>query len=324
MVQVAKLSADLTANTSNFETGLKRANSALSNSSRLWSGALSKSASSFLTVEKGVAGLTGGFALLASSLAGLLGGAGFAAITMTAINAASALNDTAQRLQITTDQLQSYQYAARLAGVDAETLETALTKLNAKIGEGSFKYKDASEGLLSIADAVKNAKSDTEKLAIVNDAFGNKMGAKLLPVLSDGAAGLKAMGLEAQRTGNVISSDVIQKTDAFGDSLDALGSTITKNFQQGFLNSLVGESKTLKDIYSDPKFAENIKTVGSAIGYVAEKALQAVGKIGELIERYKELNSGSYGLDEKLFNGLDSLDKKLGRTPVEKRKIRSA
>ena len=59
---------------------------------------------------------------------------------------------------MTTDDLQKFQYAVGLSGVTSEQLEAALTHLNAKIADGSLKYKNVTDGFFSIAEAVRTAK----------------------------------------------------------------------------------------------------------------------------------------------------------------------
>jgi len=303
--KVASLSADLSVRTSSFEAGLARARKRVQETQGTLEKFSASSAKGFRSTASGIDTLVGGFTRLKVGIATVIGAAGLTTLVKRQIEAASAINDMSERLQIGTDALQKYQFAAKLVGTSSETLETAVTKLNAKIGDGSYKYKNAEEGLNRIAEAVKNAKDDTQRLNIVNDAFGAKLGSKMLPLLKAGAQGLKDMGDQAERTGNVIDSKTIKATDELGDKLDTLISTMQKSFSQGFLDELVGSSGDLADIYNDPEFAKNVQNIGALFGDLAVTAMKLVSTIGYLIEKYKELSDlskGSYGMDEKFFD----------------------
>lgn len=304
MVQVAKLSADLEANTSNFDTNLKKSSGLLGQVKRVWMKELKDIDGGFDNLGKSFAkgvGAIGGIAVAA--------GTGLAILAKKSADAADAVGDTAQRLQIGTTELQKFQYAAKLSASDNETLEAALTKLNAKIADGSFKYKNAAEGLYSIAEAVKLAKTDTERLAIANDAFGAKMGSKMIPLLAGGADGLRALGDEAERVGAVLSTETLQAAAEFNDTIDVLTSVLQKNFQQGLLSHFADQSGEIRDVYTDPQFTEGIRNVGSEIGALTELLLESVSALGRFIAAYRELeNSGSFGMDEKLFTWLNNLD----------------
>ncbi len=280
-------------------------------SKQTWQTALDSSKNNFTALTGTVTKFMGVY----GTLAGVVAGGGLTILARNALNTASALKDTSDRLSLTTTELQRNQFAFKLAGVGSEQFETAITKLNAKIADGDLIYNSTSEALDSIAESVKNAKTEQEALAIVNDAFGNKIGAKLLPVLKQGADGLKALGDEAERTGNVISENTIKSADEFSDKLDILGASIKNNFTGGFLESFVGQSGDLKQIYDDPDFAKNIEAVGLAVGGITAAALNGVGAIGQLIIKYNELDEAgkkiTANLDKGFFDKLDQLERKL-------------
>lgn len=306
MTQVAQLTADLTANTSRFEAGLKKADKALNNSANVWGKALDKSASSFDAVGKKVTGLVAGYLALDTAIKAATG---IYALTKGAVDHAAALKDTSDRLQISIKRLQEYQYAAKLSGMSNDELETAFIKLNAQIADGKLKYANTNEAIYSIADAVKNARTATEKLAIVNDAFGNKMGAKLLPLLSDGVDGLKAFAAEAQRTGNVIDTDTILAADKLGDQFDALASTIKNNFTAGLLDEFINSSGAVRDIYSDPQFAQNIRNVGEVVGDMAANIVAAANALGKFIGAYDEMSKRNQARINSVLPSDESLSK---------------
>lgn len=320
MTKVASLTADLSVKTSNFEAGLTRANSKLGAFNRSTNTFFASNKKGFTSVGSGVDTLVGKFNVLKGSIVAVVGAAGLTALIKQQLSAASAIKDTADRLELGTTALQKYQYAAKQVGIDNETLEQGIGKLNAKIADGSLKYKSAGDGLNAIADAVKNARTSQERLAIVNDQFGDKLGKKMLPMLKNGAAGLRALGDEALRTGNVIQDSTIQAADDLGDNLDALISTIEKNFSQGFLDQLVGQSGKLRDVYTDPKFAEGIKNLGSVFGDLAAEIIKAAGALGNFIGWYQKLSDEVHKWDKDAWNSLMESGSKAFDTPENRMK----
>lgn len=206
------------------------------------------------------------FKQVGASIAASLTLGAFVSLTKSTIEMASQIQDVSERLGLTTTELQRYSAAANLAGVDSALFESAITKLNSKIAAGEIGYKTTSGAIQDIADRVAAAKTNIEAASIANDAFGAKLGAKLLPYLKQGSAGIKALGDEAERLGVVIDEDTIRKTEQLGDQLDFLGKVIKGNFAQGFLSGFIDDSQKLKDVYSDPAFAQGIKDVGRALG----------------------------------------------------------
>lgn len=260
------MAGDLELNQGKWEAGLKKATNNLRNSKSQWDRDLKSGGKAFDALRGNLDGTVKGFVNVRGAIASLLGGAGFVAITKNALNAADAIKDTSERLGLNTTALQRFQYAAKLSALDAESFESAIIKLNSNIAAGKLPYDNAEQALSSLADRIQNAGSQAERAAIANEAFGAKMGAKLIPLLSQGSDGLRKMGDEADRLGLVLSGDVLQGASDFNDQLDTLGLVLSRNFQQGFLSSFVDESGRLRDVYADPQFVDGIKTVAKALG----------------------------------------------------------
>lgn len=320
MTVVARLSADLDIKTARFEAGIARARQRVRESQTTFDKFFNANKKGFGAVGGAVDTIIGRFASLKSAVVAVVGAGGLALLIKQQISAASAIKDTADRLQIGTTALQKYQYAAKQVGASNETLEAGIGKLNSKLADGSLKYESTGEALNSIADAVKNAKTEQQRLNIVNDAFGDKLGRKMLPLLKDGAAGLKALGDEAQRTGNVIKDSTIQAADELGDNLDALVSTIEKNFSQGFLDELVGQTSDLRDVYTDPKFAEGIKNLGGAFGDLSAQILKAASALGNFIGWYQELADKVHKWDKETWDKIMNAGSEAFDSPENRQK----
>lgn len=189
--------------------------------------------------------LNGAASRLGGFVEGLGGSLGLDAITSFVegqIAAGSAINDLSERLGVGTDELQQFQFAAGLVGVDAERAGTSLQFLNKNIGEAlggnaesvkSFKELDVaiknSDGTVrelgdvipEVADAFAKMGSDQERTEKAMKLFG-KSGAALIPLLKGGSENLTAMRKEFEELGGGMSKDFIQQADATGDEIDKL------------------------------------------------------------------------------------------------------
>ena len=173
------------------------------------------------------------------SIAGL-SVAAFVDITKKVIDTGDALNKMSQKTGIAAEDLSKLQYAADLAGVSQEALNKGLTSLAVNmataatgIGPVADEFKRLginvrnTDGTMKTSGAVLNELADkfsampdgVEKTNLAVDIFGKKLGAEMIPLLNSGAAGLKALGDEAQSLGLVIGSELAKKSEEFNDNL---------------------------------------------------------------------------------------------------------
>jgi uncharacterized protein YqgQ len=178
-----------------------------------------------------------------TGLASALGVGALAAAVKQAANFADEMQETAEKVGITTQSLSELKYAADLSGDSFEALQTGLKRLSTNILEFSNGGKGAQElfnsigvsavdssGKLRSADAVLKDVADrfatlpngAEKTALAIQLFG-KAGADLIPLLNQGSAGLKSMADEAERFGRVVDDDMAAASARFNDNLDKIG-----------------------------------------------------------------------------------------------------
>lgn len=310
-IRIAKLVADLFANTSQFDQGLNKSRGLLGRIEKDMKKSLKGIDTSFGGLGKRAGSFVGALTGVEGAIAGLASGAGLALLIKGATDSAGALQDQADSLQMSTQGFQEFVFAARQSGLSQEEFVSGVTKLNAKIADGELPFKNATEALYSIAEATKNAKDGTEKLAIANDAFGAKAGAKFIPLLNEGADGLRALAVEAERTGSILSASTIEAAKKFGDQLEAIGTTIKVNFQQGFLDEFIDQTGNMREAFTDPAFAQGIKEIGTLIGTLAKWALEAAAALGKFVGEYKEFISLT---DNDAINiGLGERSEELGK-----------
>lgn len=210
---------------------------------------------------------------LAREFAPLIGGAGFLAITNRALESADAVSKAAKSLGLSSDQFQKFSYAFKLGGIDAETFTAAIIKLNNNLAAGKLPYADTASAIFGISNRLKNAKDGIEATGIVSEAFGAKLGARLIPALSGGASEVNRLGKEAERLGLVFGGDLVKNAENFKDQIEILGEVITKNFQGALLKQFVGDSDSIRKIYTDPDFIDGVRGLGELFGALAQTLL---------------------------------------------------
>jgi hypothetical protein len=251
----------------------------------------------FRGIVSTVAGLTAALAAAAGSMV-YLGNR--------AIEANDKIAKTADKVGLSTDALQELRYAADLAGVGQETLDMAMQRFSRRVGEAAqgqgellgilkeynIQIKD-SQGktrplediFLDVADAIKNASSEQEKLRIAFKAFDSE-GAALVNVMRQGSAAINDIRQDARNLGFVIEEDLVRNSEKANDELTKL-----KRIVGAELQSAVGELTpeitrlTQKLIDNRDRISEIIDkmiTMGEKFVWLAGKAgdfSDAIGKI---------------------------------------------
>lgn len=161
---------------------------------------------------------------------------------MTAIDATAKLSD---RLGIQTEKLIGLQHASDLAGVGAEGLATALSKMNVNISAAATKGSAAEAALTElglsatelaniapdeafkrIAQSLSETANPMDRARLATELFG-KSGAQLLPLLTQGAAGIEAAQAEAERLGITFSRVDAARVEQANDAMRKAQKLIT-------------------------------------------------------------------------------------------------
>lgn len=196
---------------------------------------------SLRSIETRAGSLSGALRLL-GPLIGTISVGALLAFAKSSLDAAGGLGELAEQLGVNTDELQVYQFAATQAGISSEQLETGLQQLSRRLSEAAEgtgdavkRFKDlgvrildaqgnirpTGELLEEIAEAIKGVEDPTRRAAIVVDIFG-RSGQRLLPLLTQGADGIRTFAAEAKAAGAVLSADQIAAADKASDAIAAL------------------------------------------------------------------------------------------------------
>jgi hypothetical protein len=162
------------------------------------------------------------------------------------------LNDLAARTGVGTEALQGYSVAAKLAGVDSETLASSLQKLSVNVGKATpgSEFDKALRGIglsarelqqlapeqqfSAIGDAISRLPTVAERAAAAVQVFG-KQGAALAPLFREGADSIEELRERAKRLGIIVSDQQVSNVADMNDGFDLVKSTI-----EGIIGQVIG------------------------------------------------------------------------------------
>lgn len=192
-------------------------------------------------------GVFGG-ALENLGVAGLAAGAGIGAFTaalagaLAAAQFADELADTAARLHVTTDALQEYRFALRLAGGEAQGADQALEQFSVTLGKAQEGLPKAQRGFLNLGftqpqiDSFRTTeealRAVTAKLAEIEsnprrDALISLLGLdSMKPLIMGGVEAMDDLRAKAREVGVVMDEDLIRKGAQVQDEFETLSQII--------------------------------------------------------------------------------------------------
>ena len=199
-------------------------------------------------------GLTSAFGKVAKSLlsfkAGLIAVAGVAGMGLmikSSIQVIDKLGKVSSKLGVTSQELQRFRFAAKLAGVEETALDMGLQRFIRRVGEaaqGTGEAKDAlkkmgiqltnSNGsvrsatnlLGQVANALKKTKDPAERLRLAFKLFDSE-GVAMVNMLKGGKTALNATMMEADKLGFVLSDKVVKSVQLANDAWFKMGKALT-------------------------------------------------------------------------------------------------
>ena len=218
-------------------------------------------------------------------------GAAILAAGALSVKTFAAMGDEVQKMALrtgfSTEALSELRHAAELSGASLAGLEKASRTLAGaildagygletyvrsfdKIGLSYEKLKDLSpeEQFMAVMEALAGVTDESERAAIATDLFG-RAGTQLLPMLVDGAEGLKDMRQEAHDLGIVFDQEAANKAAEFQDALTRLKGSMSGvmieigSFIVDYIKPLV--DRITEAIKTYTKWADEHKTLDRAI-----------------------------------------------------------
>lgn len=177
-------------------------------------------------------------AVLSAGAVGLI--AGITKLSTSAATAGANIQDMADRLGVTAEAIQRYDYIALQSGVDTEQLAKSMAKARDAIGTGlAGTTNTATQALQTLFGDLKNIPSGTEegftaiieKLSQVEDStlqayyaneiFGERLATNLIPLINNGADKLEKFNAEFESIG-YLSNEQVQALADFDDELNIM------------------------------------------------------------------------------------------------------
>lgn len=237
-----------------------------------------------------------GKALNFTGIGGAASVTGLVAVAKAAATAADEFGKMGQRTGVAVEELSRLAYAASLNDASLGDLETGLRNLSknmqaaaggtgeaadafGRIGvsvrtaSGELRKPDAV--LKDIADRFAGLADGAEKTNLALQLFG-KSGTTLIPLLNNGADGLKSMADEADRFGKTITSAMADRAAEFNDNLTRLQSLAQGAGQQIGL-ALVPALNDLALTFLQSLEAERALVGSTGLEEFADNGVRAVG-----------------------------------------------
>lgn len=237
---------------------------------------------------------------VAIAAAGTVITAALGAMVASATKFGDELDKMSLRTGETVETLSALGFAAQISGSSLGDLENGIRRLSRNmndfrrgIGESARSFeqlgidvndsngnmRSAVDVMTEVADKMKNLGSESERTAIAQELFG-RGGARLLPLLKQGSAGIKELTDRAEELGLVISADAAKAAAVFNDKLTEMrGSLRLTAVQLGMtlipvlqplverLTEIIG--RVARWIKEHPKLTKVILTFTAALGTMA-------------------------------------------------------
>ena len=190
-----------------------------------------------------------------TALIGVAGLAGMGLLIKSSIQVIDKLGKVSSKLGVTSQELQRFRFAAKLAGVEETALDMGLQRFIRRVGEaaqGTGEAKDAlkmmgiqltnSNGsvrsatdlLGQVSEALKNTKDPAERLRLAFKLFDSE-GVAMVNMLKNGKTALNSTMMEADKLGFVLSDKVVAASQRVNDAFFKMTQSLA-----GVKNNLVG------------------------------------------------------------------------------------
>jgi len=237
-------------------------------------------------------------------------------------SAGDRLAKMAKRTGFTVEALSELSFAAERSGTDVGSLENSLRRMQRTVYDAGRNLSTATDALgdlgLSVAEIdgmapdrqfellaerIAQVEDPTRRAAIAMTIFG-RSGTQLIPLMADGAAGIRNLRNEAKRLGLTVSTDAAKAaeelTDRWTDMTTAakravfeLGATLAKSFGPaiGEIQEAISMAASWVDrnrelVRTIAKIAVALVAVGAAakvLGTLISLSGSAVGAVGRVV-----------------------------------------
>lgn len=224
---------------------------------------------------------------------------------------ASQIGKVADKIGLTTDELQKLRFGFELAGVAANQTDTAMQRFSRRVAQaangsgelyeilrqngvalreqdGSMRSQSAI--LRDYANLIQNAGSEQERLLLAFKAFDTE-GAALVNGLKNGSAGLDELMGKAAAAGGVLEEELIRKAEEIDDEFAILW----RNFEINSKSAILSSVAALSDL------GDAINAVGMSIRDAMPAWMQERNAKSILRESLSGSLSGQRAINDGMF-----------------------
>jgi hypothetical protein len=161
-----------------------------------------------------------------------LGAAQLTSFVKSAIDAGDRMQKLSQQTGIAVQNIAGLQLAFRQGGGTAADMEMAINRLVIGMDKQGASFKklniqstDTFGALSEISNIFQKMPDGAEKSALANDLFG-RSGARLIPILNQGAEGLQSYIELSNRLGTSVTPEVAKQFEKYNDTMDTVGAAM--------------------------------------------------------------------------------------------------
>lgn len=227
---------------------------------------------------------------------------GFSMMVKSAIDFADGMNDMADRTGLAVETLSSLALVSELGGTSLESVAQILGKFSSKVAEGdkgikslNLTSKDSASAMIEIADRVKNAKTQTEAIAIAQRAYG-KQWQEMMPILKMGGDEIKRISENTPK----VSAEMAQMSAKFNDTmtelrtrLGGIGLSIANDILPHMLTWLKRMESVMDMAGKFGKSALGSRVMSAASGGLASAAAGIIPGGGAALAVYRAATGGN-------------------------------
>ncbi len=198
------------------------------------------------------------------------------------LDMAETLDRQSEALGVSTDFLQGWQAAARQSGSDSETAAKALDKFTAHLKETGREGADVETEIRRLADRIAATNDPVARVGLAVEAFGEKIGARLVPTLQGGSRALSDFIASAKK----LSPDEIRRLQEVGDRIEEAKNNL-KVAGGGLLNGF------LKLVEAAGAASTKVSKTGFWDMTLGDRFIKAMGEASHELEYQADLESAA-------------------------------
>lgn len=213
--------------------------------------------------------ISGAFrAIRGPALAATAAATGFAILAQRSLEAVEAIQDLADRADVSAEFLQEMRFATEQSGASARDFDDAISRLNRRLGlyiqnlttgEGeagpaaaafralgletriaSGELADSESVFRAAVESLQDVESQAQRSALASQLFGEDSGPRLVALLNRGVGGLEDLAQAARDAGIVLENDLVANAGAASDAIEVMQRQIGAEFNRAIAENTAG------------------------------------------------------------------------------------